>query len=84
MNSNGEEESPFSFSWCLSWRPACEPWISPSTETESVNQPSAGMENRTMKIHVTGSTGKVGSVVLKELLKRGADVRVFVRKNPAV
>ena len=36
-----------------------------------------------MKILVTGSTGKVGSVVLKELIKRGADVRVLVRKKNA-
>jgi uncharacterized protein YbjT (DUF2867 family) len=36
-----------------------------------------------MKILVTGSTGKVGSVVLKELVKRGADVRVLVRKKNA-
>ncbi len=34
-----------------------------------------------MKILVTGSTGKVGSVVLQELVKRGADVRVLVRKK---
>jgi uncharacterized protein YbjT (DUF2867 family) len=36
-----------------------------------------------MKILVTGSTGRVGSVVLKELIKRGADVRVLVRKKNA-
>jgi len=36
-----------------------------------------------MKILVTGSTGKVGSVVLKELVKRGAEVRVLVRKKNA-
>lgn len=36
-----------------------------------------------MKILVTGSTGKVGSVVLKELVKRGAQVRVLVRKEPS-
>lgn len=36
-----------------------------------------------MKILVTGSTGKVGSVVLKELVKRHADIRVLVRKKAA-
>ena len=34
-----------------------------------------------MKILVTGSTGKVGSAVLSELLKRDADVRIFARKQ---
>ena len=34
-----------------------------------------------MKILVTGSTGKVGSEVLKALVKRHADVRVLVRKK---
>jgi len=33
-----------------------------------------------MKILVTGGTGKVGSEVVKELRKRGAQVRVLVRK----
>ena len=34
-----------------------------------------------MKILVTGGTGKVGSQVLQELGKRGADVRALVRKQ---
>jgi uncharacterized protein YbjT (DUF2867 family) len=34
-----------------------------------------------MKILVTGGTGRIGSVVLRELKKRGADVRVLVRKK---
>lgn len=34
-----------------------------------------------MKILVTGSTGKVGSQVVKELRKRGASVRALVRKK---
>ncbi|HEY0793521.1 MAG TPA: NmrA family NAD(P)-binding protein [Chthoniobacterales bacterium] len=37
-----------------------------------------------MKILVTGSTGKVGSQVLRELRKRNADVRVLVRKEPGL
>src|SRR5947208_527104 len=35
-----------------------------------------------MDILVTGGTGKVGSEVVKELRKRGATVRVLVRKKP--
>ena len=34
-----------------------------------------------MKILVTGGTGRIGSEVLRELKKRGADVRVLVRKK---
>jgi len=34
-----------------------------------------------MKILVTGGTGRIGAGVLRELKKRGADVRVLVRKN---
>ena len=36
-----------------------------------------------MKILVTGGTGQVGSVVLKELVKRNANVRALVRKREA-
>jgi uncharacterized protein YbjT (DUF2867 family) len=36
-----------------------------------------------MKILVTGSTGKVGSEVVKQLRKRHADVRALVRKQDA-
>src|ERR1039457_5523115 len=35
-----------------------------------------------MKILVTGGTGNVGGVVVKEVLKRGAEVRVLARKQP--
>jgi uncharacterized protein YbjT (DUF2867 family) len=35
-----------------------------------------------MKILAIGGTGNVGSGVVTELLKRGADVRVLVRKQP--
>src|ERR1039458_7457837 len=34
-----------------------------------------------MKILVTGGTGRIGSRVLRELKKRGAEVRVLVRKQ---
>jgi uncharacterized protein YbjT (DUF2867 family) len=34
-----------------------------------------------MKILVTGGTGRIGSEVLRELKKRGADVRALVRKK---
>ena len=34
-----------------------------------------------MKILVTGGSGRVGSEVVKELKKRGAEVRVLVRKQ---
>lgn len=36
-----------------------------------------------MKVLVTGGTGNVGGAVVKELLKRGAQVRVLARKQPA-
>ncbi len=35
-----------------------------------------------MRILVTGGTGNVGSVVVTELLNRGAEVRVLTRKQP--
>ena len=36
-----------------------------------------------MKILITGSTGKIGSELLKELIKRKASVRALVRKADA-
>jgi uncharacterized protein YbjT (DUF2867 family) len=39
-------------------------------------------QGREMKILVTGATGNVGGAVVDELLKRGAEVRVLVRKQP--
>ena len=36
-----------------------------------------------MKALVTGGTGKVGTEVVKKLLKRKADIRVLVRKEGA-
>jgi uncharacterized protein YbjT (DUF2867 family) len=35
-----------------------------------------------MKVLVTGATGNVGSRLVPELIKRGADVRIFTRKQP--
>ena len=35
-----------------------------------------------MKVLVTGATGNVGSLLVPELIKRGADVRIFTRKQP--
>jgi uncharacterized protein YbjT (DUF2867 family) len=35
-----------------------------------------------MKILVTGATGTVGTFLVPELIKRGADVRIFTRKQP--
>jgi len=37
---------------------------------------------KTIKVLVTGATGTVGSELVKELLQRRADVRVFTRKQP--
>jgi uncharacterized protein YbjT (DUF2867 family) len=35
-----------------------------------------------MKVLVIGGTGNVGGVVVTELLKRGAEVRMLARKQP--
>ena len=35
-----------------------------------------------MKVLVTGATGKVGSLLVTELIERGADVRIFTRNEP--
>ena len=35
-----------------------------------------------MKVLVTGATGNIGSLLVPELIRRGADVRVFTRKQP--
>jgi len=35
-----------------------------------------------MKVLVTGGTGNVGSIVVKQLLQRGAEVRILARKQP--
>jgi len=35
-----------------------------------------------MKVLVTGATGNVGSLLVPELIKRGAGVRIFTRKQP--
>src|ERR1700691_4871140 len=43
----------------------------------------ATLKEFAMKILVTGGTGKVGSQVIKELIKRNASVRALVRKQEA-
>jgi uncharacterized protein YbjT (DUF2867 family) len=35
-----------------------------------------------MKVLVTGATGKVGSLLVTELIERGVDVRIFTRNEP--
>jgi uncharacterized protein YbjT (DUF2867 family) len=42
----------------------------------------AKSEGDEMRILVTGGTGNVGGAVVKQLLKRGAEVRVLARKQP--
>jgi uncharacterized protein YbjT (DUF2867 family) len=44
--------------------------------------PDNQRREKTMKVLVTGATGRVGSEVVKELLQRGADVRALTRKQP--
>jgi uncharacterized protein YbjT (DUF2867 family) len=57
----------------------------------SIHKPAKGADEsgwrrkrngEAMKILVTGGTGNVGGFVAKELLKRGATVRVLARKEP--
>jgi uncharacterized protein YbjT (DUF2867 family) len=42
-----------------------------------------GESEEEMKVLVTGATGNVGTVVVAELLKRGAEVRALIRKPDA-
>ena len=42
-----------------------------------------GKSEEDMKVLVTGATGNVGSAVVAELLKRGADVHALIRKPDA-
>lgn len=37
-----------------------------------------------MKILVAGATGNLGSMIIRELLKRGADIRAIIRPNTAL
>jgi uncharacterized protein YbjT (DUF2867 family) len=52
------------------------------TSSETIRQANQS-EGEAMKILVTGGTGKVGAEVVKELLKREADIRLLVRKEGA-
>jgi len=52
-----------------------------SIPTWQIRQTLIADNNNIMNILVTGGTGKVGSEVVKELRKRGATVRVLVRKK---
>src|ERR1700748_2680315 len=44
--------------------------------------PGNPQREKTMKILVTGATGRVGGEVVKALLQRRADVRALARKQP--
>jgi uncharacterized protein YbjT (DUF2867 family) len=44
--------------------------------------PDNPQREKTMKVLVTGATGRVGGEVVKALLQRGADVRALTRKQP--
>src|ERR1039458_2155804 len=50
--------------------------------SNQTNRRANEREDAAMKILVTGGTGKVGGAVVRELLKRGAKVRVLARKPP--
>jgi uncharacterized protein YbjT (DUF2867 family) len=44
--------------------------------------PDNPQREKTMKVLVTGATGRVGGEVVKALLQRGANVRALTRKQP--
>src|SRR6516225_6088342 len=44
--------------------------------------PDNPRREKTMKVLVTGATGRVGGEVVKALLQRGAGVRALTRKQP--
>src|SRR5215469_1074966 len=44
--------------------------------------PDNAQKEKTMKVLVTGATGRTGSEVVKALLQRGVDVRALTRKQP--
>jgi uncharacterized protein YbjT (DUF2867 family) len=61
--------------------------LKPDIHTEHLQAPIEctpfGKSKDDMKVLVTGATGNVGSAVVAELLKRGADVRALIRKPDA-
>jgi uncharacterized protein YbjT (DUF2867 family) len=46
-----------------------------------IQERQGARREKTMKVHVTGATGRVGSEVVKVLLQRGAGVRALSRKR---
>jgi uncharacterized protein YbjT (DUF2867 family) len=61
------------------------PDLKRTTRAENLKQQSRpfGESEADMKVLVIGATGNVGSLVVTELLKRGAGVRALVRKPDA-
>jgi uncharacterized protein YbjT (DUF2867 family) len=63
------------------------PDLKRATQTEHLEVPigcsPSGKSEEDMKVLVTGAMGNVGSLVVAELLKRGAEVRALIRKPDA-
>ncbi len=59
-------------------------WVIPAEDLEAtIRCRPSGKGEEDMQVLVTGATGNVGSVVVAELLKRGAEVRALIRKPDA-
>jgi uncharacterized protein YbjT (DUF2867 family) len=63
------------------------PDLKRATQTEHLEVPigcsPSGKSEEDMKVLVTGAMGNVGSLVVAELLRRGAEVRALIRKPDA-